>query len=105
MTRFVDHSRLIERRKERQISLAIRKGRSAPNDFREGDQILVQDLLTKKWNIPGVIKQARISEDDSARSFVIERSDGSSILRNSKFIKHQWKSPRRHVSWGPATEQ
>ena len=76
LTRFVDHSRLIERRKERQISLAIRKGRSAPNDFREGNQILVQDLLTKKRNIPGVIKQARISEDDSARSFVIERSDG-----------------------------
>ena len=105
LTRFVDHSRLIERRKARQMSLAMRKGRSAPNDFREGDQIVVQDLLTKKWNIPGVIKQARISEDDSTRSFVIERSDGSSILRNSKFIKHQWKSPRRHVSWGPAADQ
>ena len=25
--------------------------------------------------------------------------------QNSKFIRHQWKSPRRHVSWGPAAEQ
>ena len=101
LTRFVDHSRLIERRKAKQVSLAMRKGRSAPNDFREEDQVLVQDLLTKKWNIPGVVKQARISEDNSVRSFIIEKSDGSSILRNAKFMKHVWKSPRSggHVSW------
>ena len=85
----------------------MRKGRSAPNDFREGDQILVQDVLTKKWNIPGVVKQARISEDDSARSFIIERTDGSTILRNAKFMKHQWKSPRRggHVSWASSADE
>ena len=65
---------------------------------------MVKNLLSKKWNIPGVIKQARISEDDSTRSFVIEHSDGSSILRNSKFIKHQWKTPRKHVSWDPADQ-
>ena len=98
---------LIERRKARQVSLAMRKGRSAPNDFREGDHILVQDVLTKKWNIPGVVKQARISEDDSARSFIIERTDGSTILRNAKFMKHQWKSPRRggHVSWASSADE
>ena len=70
------------------MSLAMRKGRSAPNDFREGDQILIQDLMTKKWNIPGTIREARISEDDSVRSFIVERSDGSSVLRNAKFLKH-----------------
>ena len=85
----------------------MRKGRSAPNDFREGDHILVQDVLTKKWNIPGVVKQARISEDDSARSFIIQRTDGSTILRNAKFMKHQWKSPRRggHVSWASSADE
>ena len=57
------------------MELATSKGRSAPNDFREGDLVFVQDMMTKKWNIPGTIKQARISEDRSARSFIIERDD------------------------------
>ena len=105
LTRFVDHTRLIENRKAKQVELALSKGRSAPNDFREKDHIVVQDFLSKKWNIPGVIKQARTSEDDSARSFVIECSDGSSILRNSKFIKHAWKSPRKHVSWAQQADK
>ena len=51
------------------------------------------------------MKQARTSEDDAARSFVIERSDGSSILRNSKFIKHAWKSPCKHVSWAQEADE
>ena len=84
----------------------LSKGRSALNDFRERDLVFVQDLMTKKWNIPGTIKQARISEDDTARSFIIERDDGSSLLRNAKYIKHQWKSPRtrKHVSWADVSE-
>ena len=76
------------------------------------------------------------TESDSARSF-IERSDGSHVLpaeevseadeastdgstivadtgssvaivlRNSKFLKHQWKSPRRggHVSWASSADE
>ena len=103
----MDHSRLIENRKARQISLAMRKGRSAPNDFRVGDKILIQDLMTKQWNIPGTITESRISEDDSVRSFIIEKSDGSSVLRNAKFLKHEWKSPRReeHVSFASTDEE
>ena len=66
MTRFVDHTKLIETRKAMQVEMALSKGRRAPNDFREGDLVVVQDLLSKKWNIPGVIKQARSSEDDTA---------------------------------------
>ena len=93
LTRFVDHTKLIENRKAKQVELALKKGRSAPNDFRVGDKIVIQDVLSKKWDIPGVITQARVSEDGSSRSFVIERSDGSTVLRNSKFLKHAWKTP------------
>ena len=98
---------MIERRKARQMSLAMRKGRSAPNDFCEGDKILIQDLMTKQWNIPGTIKESRISEDDSVRSFIVERSDGSYVLHYAKFLKHQWKSPRRggHVSFASSAEE
>ena len=86
--------------------MATRKGRSAPNDFRVGDRVRVQDISTKQWNIPGLVTECRVSEDDSCRSFMIEKSDGSSILRNAKFLKHEWRSPRSsaHVSFGELSD-
>ena len=99
LTRFVDHNILIESRKSKQIELAQKKGRSAPNNFRPGDKFLIQDVLTKKWNLPGVITESRSSEDGSTRSFLIERGDGSTVIRNSRFWKHQWKSSRQYVAW------
>ena len=105
LTRYVDHSKLIEARKQKQVDMATSKGRSAPNDFREGDVVLVQDMLTKKWNISGTVKQARIAEDGSTRSFIIEREDGALMLRNCKYLKHSWKNPRRHVSWADKAKE
>ena len=107
LTRFVEHHQLIERRKARQVSLAMRKGRSAPNDFRVGDRVLIQDISTKKWNIPGSVTECRVSEDNSSRSFMIEKLDGSTIMRNAKFMKHEWRSPRRgdHVSFASTDEE
>ena len=69
LTRYVDHSQLIEERKQKQVEMAMSKGRSAPNDFVEGDLVRVQDMMTKKWDICGTIKQARVAEDGSSRSF------------------------------------
>ena len=105
LTRYVDHSQLIEARKQKQVDMATSKGRSAPNDFREGDVVLVQDMLTKKWDISGTVKQARIAEDGSTRSFVIEREDGALMLRNCKYLKHSWKKPSRHVSWADKAKE
>ena len=95
---------LIEARKQKQVEMARSKGRSAPNDFVESDLVVIQDMMTKKWDISGTIKQARVAEYGSARSFIIEHDDGAELLRNSKYIKHQWKNPRvkkhiKHVSW------
>ena len=37
---------------------------------------------------------------------IIERDDGSSLLRNAKYIKHQWKIPRvrKQSSWADVSE-
>ena len=107
LERFVDHSKLIEARKEKQVELATSKGRSSPNDFQPGDRVYVQDIASKRWNIPGTVKEGRVSEDGSTRSFLIEREDGVELLRNSKYLKHEWKNPRgkkprKQVSWQDA---
>ena len=32
-------------------------------------------------------------------SFLLKKDDGSIVIRNSRFLKHQWKNPQSHVSW------
>ena len=76
------------------MELASAKGRSCPNDFRPGDRILVQDMASKRWNIEATVKEGRASDDGSIRSFIVERDDGVQLLRNSRFLKHEWKNPR-----------
>ena len=53
--RYVDHQRLIEKRKLKQVDIVRKKGRSNPSDYKLCDKVLVQDQLSKRWNIHGVI--------------------------------------------------
>ena len=107
LERFVDHSKLIEARKERQFELAVAKGRSSPHDYLPGDKVYVQDISSKRWKIPAVVKEGRVSEDGTVRSFLVEREDGVQLLRNARFLKHEWRNPRgkkpkKQVSWEDA---
>ena len=75
--------------------------------FSLGDRVYVQDIASKTWNIPATVKEGRVSEDGSTRSFLVEREDGVELLRNSRFLKHEWrnprgKKPRKQVSWQDA---
>ena len=100
LKRFVDHHKLIINRRDKQTEIAQRKGRSAPNNFEIGDRCVVQDVVNKRWNIQGHIKEKRTSEDGSYRSFVVEKDDGTEILRNAKFLKHEWQTPKPdHIAW------
>jgi len=53
-----------------------------------GQKVLVQDALTKRWNIPGIIKERR----KDGRSYIISRDEGFDLLRNRKFIKEDPKA-------------
>ena len=97
LKRFVDHHKLIINRRDKQTQIALKKGRSTPNDYEVGDRCVVQDVISKRWNILGTIKEKRASEDGTFRSFIVEKDDGTEILRNSKFLKHQWKPD--HITW------
>ena len=59
-------------------------------DLRPEDEILSKDVVYKKLNIPGVISESRSSEDGSCKSLFIERGDGSTVTRNSKFLKAEF---------------
>ena len=92
--RFVEHRQLIQNRTEKQVKLARKKGRTSSDEFQAGDQILIQDNVTKRWSKKGTITEARTAEDDSAQSFKILTEDGRVCVRNKRFLKFQAKSLR-----------
>ena len=61
--------------------------------------MVIQDNVSKRWNIPGVTTERRIAEDGISRSFLFEKEDGRVVIRNSRFLKHSCKTPRKHMSW------
>ena len=83
---FVDHQQFIERRKQKQIEVSRRKGRSSPTDFEPGDKVVIQDHLSKCWNMPGVITEKHVAEDGTSKSFLVEKSDGRVVIRNARFF-------------------
>ena len=65
-----------------------------PPDFKSGDKVVIQDHLSKRWNIPGVITEKRVAEDGTSKSLLVEKSDGRVVIKNVRFLKHAWENPQ-----------
>ena len=63
------------------------RGRMSRYDYEVGDQVYIQDIKTKKWNIKGTVIDKRPASDGSSpRSFLVEGDLGGTYLRNAKFL-------------------
>ena len=49
VNRFIDHSKLIENRRNKHVELAEKEESFAPHDFEPGDKIVIQCNLTKSY--------------------------------------------------------
>ena len=47
----------------------------------------------------GIITEKRVAEDDTYKSFLVEKDDGKVVIRNARFLKHEWKNSRKHENW------
>ena len=63
-----------------------------------GIKLLYRIFYQRGGTLPGTFSECRILEDGFSRSFLIEKDDGTTFMRNSWLLKHQWKSPRNHVA-------
>ena len=95
----MDHKLLIERRKQKQIKISRKKGRSSPTDYEPSDKVVIQDHLSKRWNIHMVITEKCVAEDGTSKTFLLEKNDGKVVIKNARFLKHAWKTPRKYVNW------
>ena len=57
-----------------------------------GDQVVLQNMTTKRWTIKGTITEGRVSQDGSVRSF--KKTDV-----NTRHIKFQARKEKNNVSF------
>ena len=63
-------------------------GRSARTESQKTSQrILLQDHVSKKWNIPGEITNVRLAPDNKILSYEIRTNNGNLTTRHRSFIK------------------
>ena len=95
----VDNRQLIERWKQKQIEISRWKGRSSPTDYEPGHKVFIQDHLLKRWSIHGVISKKCVAEDGTSENLLVEKDVGKVVIRNARFLKHEWKNSRKHENW------
>ena len=89
----------IKKREDRAIKWTKKAVKAYDREKLEiGDQVLIKNMSTKKYNIKGTIvddRRAPIARDGAvpedhglrSRSFVVEGDKGGVYLRNAKFLK------------------
>ena len=91
----INHQQLIAARAEMQKKMAAKLGRRSKDDFKEGDQVVCQDMTTKRWTIKGEIVEGREAEDGSVRSFIIKTESGRTTIQ--KLQTHQIPGSKQSV--------
>ena len=61
-------------------------GRVSTDTFNVGDHVRLQNIRTKRWDIRGVVDDARTTHEDAAKSYTVVTEDGGCYLHNGKFL-------------------
>ena len=64
-----------------------RPARGCKESFAIGEQVLLQDHVSKKWSIPGEITNIRLAPDNKILSYEIRTENGNLTIRHRAFIK------------------
>ena len=77
----IDHQAIIAARRERQLKLAQKLGRRSQDHFLPGDKVVLQDHVSLKWSLKGVIVEGRVSEESTVRSYVVKKENSREFVR------------------------
>ena len=64
-----------------------RPARGCKESFAIGEQVLLQDHVSKKWSIPGEITNVRLAPDNKILSYEIRTENGNLTTLHRVFIK------------------
>ena len=106
MQSVVEHQEMIKKRHDNQVNIAKKKGRSSTEEFIVKDRVVIQDNTDGKWKEIGTIISERKADDLSVQSYEIKMDNGTTKIRNKKFIRHFTKEDDqadRHVQFHSPT--
>merc|ERR1711867_138979 len=85
-TLMLDHAALMQKKMDHQLGVAKKLGRRSVDDFKEGDAVVCQNIRTGLWNIRGTLKEGRMADDGTTRSWLVETETGNTTLRNNRHL-------------------
>ena len=77
----------IRKRAEVRERRVRRPARESKESFAIGQQVLLQDHVSKKWDIPGEITNVRLAPDNKILSYEIRTNNGNLTTRHRSMIK------------------
>ena len=85
--------------------MSQRFSRRSMDEFRTGDKVLLQHHQTLRWTIRGTVKDARVPEDSTNRSFIIIKDNGNETIRNARHMKFQALAAERKVCFSDSEDE
>ena len=79
---------LMRIRARKQLGAAKKKGRVSLDTFEINNEVRIQDMTTRTWNIEGKIKAKRSADDEQDVSFIIELENGPESTRHMSHLRH-----------------
>ena len=78
----------IKARRQKALKEGLKKNkRYNQNVFKEGEEVLIQDNKTRKWEMKGRIEKPRKNLGGRGpKSYIVKTEDGSEYLRNVRYI-------------------
>ena len=67
---------------------SCQKGVGSTEHFKVGDDVRVRNVKTLKWDLIGTVSKEIPSEDSIIRTYEVELSDRSFLVRNGKYMHH-----------------
>ena len=76
------------RKKKALKTLGQKHRRYNRDQFSDGERVVIQDPITKRWKKEGVIQSSRPTHTgQGARSYEVLSDDGKTFLRNTRFLR------------------
>ena len=101
LDRELDAGQLRRKRAIKQFNRTQRKGNSTKTVFEVGDDVWIQNIANKLWNIPGTVVAKRYSEDGQQISYVIRNDEGLEYIRHRRFLRRRGQHASSENNEGP----
>ena len=82
------HDDMVAIRQWKREKLARRRGRSSTDVFMVNDPVRLQNPISKKWDIRGIVLEIRTHPNGEPSSYVVRKQNKKTTIRHASHIRH-----------------